>query len=432
MKNKSLYLKSTIYLIIGGFITRSLGFLIKIIYTRIIGTEGISLLTIVMPTYSILLTITSLSLPLALSKLVAEKKTRFVKLMSNATIIVLIINFICTFLIFLFSDFIANSLLHEPTSTGLLKAMSLTFPFVSASSIIKGYFNGKQKTLPYMISNILEQVLRLIIIVIVLPILYQKSVYLAVKGLLLLSIISEIFSIIIFMFFVPKNVSINLSSIKPDFNTQKDILNIAVPTVSGKVIGNIGYFLEPIILTNLLLLNGYSNEFILTEYGIYNAYSLSILTMPLFFITAVSNTIIPEISKYNSTRNKTMVRKRIIQSISAVFFVGIIFSIIIIIFRNPLLQILYKTQNGSNYILVLAPFFTLFYLENVFYSILQASGFAKRAMNISLIGVIIKLLTMSILCFFKIGMYALVISEIINILTVIFLNIKVIKKENLI
>ncbi len=432
MKNKSLYLKSTIYLIVGGFITKSFGFLIKIIYTRIIGTEGIKLLTIVMPTYSILLTITSLSLPLALSKLVAEKKTRFVKLMSNASIIVLIINFICIFLIFIFSDFIANSLLHEPLAKGLLKAMSLTFPFVSASSIIKGYFNGKQKTLPYMISNVLEQILRLIIIVIALPILYQKSVYLAVKGLLLLSIISEIFSIIVFMFFIPKNVSINLDSIKPDFNTQKDILNIAVPTVSGKVIGNIGYFLEPIILTNLLLLNGYSNEYILTEYGIYNAYSLSILTMPLFFITAVSNTIIPEISKYNSTRNKTMVKKRIIQSISAVFFVGVIFSIIIIIFRKPLLQILYSTQQGSNYILVLAPFFTLFYLENVFYSILQASGFAKRAMNISLIGVIVKLVSMSLLCFFKIGMYALVISEVINILTVIFLNIKVIKKENLI
>mgnify|MGYP004638641937 CR=1 FL=1 len=432
LKKRNIYFKSTIYLIIGGFITRSLGFIIKIIYSRILKDEGIGLLTIVMPTYSILLTITSLALPIALSKLVAENKKRFVKLMSNSTIIVLIVNFLVIILMIIFSDFIANNLLHEPRCKGLLIAMSFTFPFVSASSIIKGYFNGKQRTLPYMISNVLEQLLRLIIIIIVIPILYQKSVYLAVKGLLLMSIISEIFSIVVFMFFIPKNVKIDLKTLKPDFETQKDILNIAIPTVSGRVIGNIGYFLEPIILTNLLLLMGYSNEYIIMEYGFYNAYSLSLLTMPLFFIAAISNTIIPEISKYRELRNDFMVKRRIKQSLLSVFLVGVFFSIIIIIFRIPLLKLLYNTTNGANYILILAPFFALFYLESVLYSVLQASGFAKKAMTISLNGVIVKLLSMSLLCLLKTGMYSLVIAEIINILTVVFLNFKTIKKEKLI
>ena len=431
-KKDNIFIKSTLYLIVGGFITRLLGFIIKIIYTRIIGPEGVSLFTIVMPTYSFLLTITSLSLPISLSKLVSENKSRSISLLSNALFIILILNFIIILTMIYSSGFIANNLLHEPIAKNLLIAMSFTFPFVSISSIIKGYFNGKQRTLPYMISNVLEQLLRLLIIVTIIPILYKKSVYLAVKGLILLSIISELFSIIIFMFFIPRNTKIQIKDIKPNLYIQKDILSISIPSVSGRLIGNIGYFFEPIILTNLLLLNGYSKDYILMEYGAYNAYTLSLLTIPAFLIAALSNSIIPEISKQFKMNNKRMIKRRIKQSVLPVFFLGILFSILLIIFRCPLMNLLFNTTKGTNYILVLAPFFTLFYLESIFYSILQASGYAKKGMIISFIGVLIKLISMSILCFIKIGVYSLIIAEIINIITISYLNLRVLKKENLV
>src|SRR5574344_417481 len=206
MKHKSLFFKSTLYLVVGGFLTRLLGFIIKIIYTRIVGPEGISLLSIVTPTYSMLLTITSLALPITLSKLIAENKKRSIKLMSNALFIVLILNVIMIIMMFLLSDVIAKQLLNEPMATGLLKAMSLTLPFVSISSIVKGYFNGKFRTLPYMISNILEQTFRLIVIVLLLPKINDYGYYFSVEGIILLSIFSETFSVIVFSFFMPKHV----------------------------------------------------------------------------------------------------------------------------------------------------------------------------------------------------------------------------------
>ena len=36
----------------------------------------------------------------------------------------------------------------------------------------------------------------------------------------------------------------------------KDILNLSIPTVTSRIIGNICYFFEPIILTNILLYKG--------------------------------------------------------------------------------------------------------------------------------------------------------------------------------
>ena len=86
MKNK--FLTSTLVLIIGGFITRFLGFIIKIIYTRIILEEGVSLHSLILPTYSLLITIATLAMPLAISKLVAEEKTRSVKIICSSVIII--------------------------------------------------------------------------------------------------------------------------------------------------------------------------------------------------------------------------------------------------------------------------------------------------------------------------------------------------------
>ena len=424
---KNLFIKSTLILICSGFLTKILGFIIKVIYTRIIGEYGISLYAIAAPTYSLLLTIATLAIPISISKLVSENKGRSIRILTSAAFLILSINFLLILLILITRDFLATTLLKEPLASPILLDFALTLPFVSISSVLKGYFAGKQNMVPHATSNIIEQIIRLIIIVIVLPILMEKSVMHAVIGLILLTIISEISSIIVFLFFIPKHIDFK-TNLLPSKKHTKDILNISVPTVSSRIIGNIGYFLEPIILTNLLLFSGYPSSYILREYGAYNAYSLALLTMPGFFIAAISTSLLPEISKFHGENNTKMIKRRIHQSIIFALLIGIFFSFIIFTFRDTLLFSLYNTTSGSNYIKVLAPFFVLFYLEGVLTSSLQALGYAKVTMNITLWGVILKLLVMAILSLCHIGIYSLVIAEIINILFVVLLNIKYLKK----
>lgn len=423
---KNLFIKSTLILILSGFLTKMLGFIIKVVYTRIIGEYGISLFTIATPTYSLLLTISTLAIPISISKLVSENKGRSIRILTSATFLILSINFLLILIIFLTKDFIATNLLKEPLASPILMAFALTLPFVSISAVLKGYFAGKQNMVPHATSNILEQIVRLIIIVTILPILMKKSVVYAVLGLILLTILSEISSIIVFLFFLPKHINYK-TNLLPSKKHTKDILNISLPTVSSRIIGNIGYFLEPIILTNLLLFSGYTNAYILREYGAYNAYSLALLTMPGFFIAAISTSLLPEISKFHGERNSSMVKRRIKQSLLFALLIGTFFSFIIFTFRDKLLFTLYNTTNGSDYIKILAPFFVLFYLEGVLTSALQALGHAKITMNITLWGVILKLLVMAILSLCHIGIYSLVIAEIINILFVVLINFKYLK-----
>ncbi len=423
MKNKNIFFKSTLILIMGGIITKILGFIIRIIYTRIVGEEVIGLYSLVMPTYSLLVTLATLALPTAISKLVAENKHNNLKIVSTGTILIMTINFFVVLFMLFSAKFIANTLLHEPRCYILIIAMSFTFPIISISSIIKGYYYGKQNMVPNVVSNIIEQIIRGLLIYLFVPKIILKSEVLAAASLFLFSFIEEVVSIFINLLFLPKHIKISKQSLKPDKYTLKNILDISIPTVSSRFIGNIGYFFEPIILQNILLLTGLSNNYILTEYGAYNAYTITILTVPSFFITAISSSLIPEVSKYYLQHNYYLIKKRLKEAIKFALLIGIPYSIILIFFGKYILNILYQTNMGLNYILILAPIFPLFYIENILMSFMQGVNKAKITMRITILGVIIKNVVLIISGLLHTGMYSLVISEIANILIVVFLNI---------
>ncbi len=432
MKNK--FLSSTLLLILGGFVTRILGFLIKIIYTRMILETGISLHSLVMPTYSLLTTIATLAMPLAISKLVAEEKIRSIKIMASSAFILFIVNSVLLLVMFFSSKFIAYHLLKNEDVYILLLCCTLTLPFISMSSIVKGYFFGKQRMVPFILSNAFEQIVRLILIICFLPFFVKKGILYGVCALILFNIVSEISSIIIFLFFIPKKAVITKKDLKPNKYTIKNVLDVSLPTVSSRFIGNIGFFFEPILLTNILLRIGYSSEFVLMEYGAYNAYTIPLLTMPSFFVGAISSALIPEISKFHEQKKFKMVKRRFYQALGISFVLGLFFSLFIFVFKEKLLWILYHTKSGANYITVLAPLFVLFYLESPLISTLQGLGLAKYTMKITLIGVFLKNIVLVIFSFCHIGIYGLILSEIFNILFVVganFLKIwQVFKKDS--
>lgn len=417
-KNK--FLASTFILMLSGLSTKVLGLIIKVIFTRIVGSTTISLYTIVMPTYSLILTIGTFAMPTTIAKLIAQKNNK--KVLNKALKIIILLNISLILIMFLSSRFIANTLLKEPNAYYLLIAMALTLPFSSIACIFKGYFYGIQKNYPHVLSNTIEQIIRLILILTVVPKLIEYSYVHAAVGLILTFLFTEGASIITFSFCMNKNDLKTMFSFKENNFDSKEILSLSIPSVSSRIIGNICYFFEPIILTNILLFKGYSNSFILSEYGAYNAYAISTLTIPSFFINAISLALIPEISKYNEEGNILYVKKRLKEGIFFSFLIGLFSTFIIYIFRYRLLLFLYKTTLGVDYIKYLAPFFILFYFENIFASFMQAIGKAKITLRITVVSSIIKLLSLASLSFLKIGIYSLLISEIVNILFVVSIN----------
>lgn len=426
MKNK--FVKSTLILMLGGAITKILGMIIKIVTNRLIGVEGLGVYMLITPTFMLLIAIAQLGFPIAISKLVAEEKNNNKNLVFSSLPISLTINIIIMIILLFSSSYISNNLLHDKRTLYAIRSIGFVLPFISISSILRGYFFGKQRMFPHIISNVTEDAVRLITIIIGVPIALKKGIESAVSFIVLSNIVSELSSILVLFFFLPKNFKITKEDISPNKKNIKDILNISIPTTGSRLIGNIGYFLEPIILTFFLLKTEYANTYIVKEYGILNGYVMPMLLLPSFFTLAISQALIPIVSKSYSDNNIIYVKKKIKQSILFSSLIGIPATIIFILIPEIPLKLIYNTTSGSTYMKYMAPICLLYYFQAPLSSSLQAMGKAKDSLKGTIIGVSVKLIILAIGCNLKIGLWGLVISTCANIIVVTIYDLRRVKK----
>lgn len=416
MKEK--FIKSSIILIIGGLFTKLFGIIIRMTLSRTTSIEAISLYMLILPTFSLMMTISQLGFATSISKLVSENRYKSKKLLFSILPISFFINLILTIFLILFSKFIAINLLNNKDAYLPILAISLVLPFDSLSSILRGFFFGKEKMFPHIISQLAEQITRLILMILVIPYLTNISYIHATIGLVLINVFSELMSSLILIIFLPKNFSITKQDLKPNQNYIKDVLNISIPITTTRIIGTIGYFFEPIILTFVLLKVGYSTSYITTEYGVINAFVMPILLLPSFFTNAISHAMLPIVSREYANHNINYVKKKLKQTIIFSLLIGIPASIIIFIFPKFFLNFFYKTNNGINYIRFLTPFFLLYYIETPLGMFLQAINKSNNVLIDNIIGIIIKITLMFLLSYLNIGLYGLLIASCINILIV--------------
>ncbi|MBQ7136769.1 MAG: oligosaccharide flippase family protein [Bacilli bacterium] len=421
---KEKFITSTIILMIGGFLTKILGMIIKIVMTRIVGIDGIGLYMLIFPTFALFMTISQLGFPIAISKLVSEDKYNNKNIVFSIIPFSLILNIILMFIIILIAPILANDLLKDPRCYYPILAIGLVLPFDSLSSILRGYFFGKQRMIPHVVSNITEQITRLILISITIPALLNKSLVFAVSGLILVNVVSELMSSLILFLFLPKKFRIRKEDIKPDPVNIKAILNISLPTTGSRIIGSIGYFLEPIVLTFVLLKVGYSNSFIVREYGIVSGYVMPLLLLPSFFTNAISQALLPVVSRAHSNSNKKFIKRKIKQAIFFSLLVGIPATILFEMIPELPLKFIYNTTEGISYIRFLAPICLIQYIQAPLATSLDAMGKSRINMTTTIIGICIRIISLLVFSAFRIGIWGLILGISISCIYITWYNYK--------
>lgn len=414
MKNK--FIKSTIILIIGGGITKLLAMVIKIALARSIGNDGIGIYMMILPTFNLFITLSTLSLSTSLGKLIAEKRSSK-KVIFSSIPFTMIYNFFLMIILIFLSKFISNTLLNNSITYYPILCISFTLPIIALSGILKGYFFGKNNMFPYTFENICEQIVRLLFIIFIVPKLLNISLIVAISSLVLVNILSEGIAIIVMLLFIP-NKSLDKESFKVDKNIVKDVLNISIPSTGSRLIGSISYFLEPIILTYAMLKSGSSLSLITSEYGIVTGYVYALLLIPSFFTMAISTSLLPIISKNYAERNMRIVKKGLSQGMLFSLLIGCFFTILFMLFPNYILKFIYNTTLGSDYVRLITPFFIFHYIQGPLTTYLQAINKAKCAMYGTLLGSIIKNILLFVLAICNYKIWSLIISTIVNILIV--------------
>ncbi len=426
MKEK--FIKSTIILMVGGFLTKILGMIIKIVMSRIMGTEGIGIYMLILPTFSLFIGLAQFGFPVAVSKLVAEEKRNNKNLIFSLIPISLFINIFLICIILFLSPFLANQLLKEPRSYYGLIAMCLVIPFTSLSSILRSYFFGKQKMFPHVVSNLTEDMIRLGLIILGVPVFLKYGLEYAVAFVILTNVISELTSIIVLYFFLPKNFTIQKKDLIPNRLYIKESMMISIPNTASRFIGSVGYFLEPIVLTNTLLFVGYSNSFIVREYGLFSGYVLPLLLLPSFFTLAISQALLPVVSKNYIQQNLSMIRRKIKQAIFFSLLIGIPITILFMLIPDLFLMFIYHTKEGTTYLKFLAPICLFQYIQSPLSFSLDAMGKSNDNMKITFLGIIIRTGFLFLFSLFKIGIWGLIFATSLNIIITTVLSYQKVQK----
>ena len=158
----SKFLKGTLILLFAGLITRILGFINRILIARFIGEEGVGLYMMAYPTFILVVTLTQMGLPVAISKRVAEAEAlgdsrKIKKILVVSLVTTLTLSIIFTPLLLFGAPILAKTIFTDERIVYPIIAIAPVIPIIAVSSIIRGYFQGKQNMKPSAYSQLIEQ-----------------------------------------------------------------------------------------------------------------------------------------------------------------------------------------------------------------------------------------------------------------------------------
>ena len=426
MKEK--FIKSTIILVIGGFFTKILGMISKIFLSRYLGTNGIGIYMLIVPTFLLFVNLASFGFPVSISKMVSSDTKNNKRLIFTSLFFVLTLNLLLILLIFIFSKILSINFLHNRKCLLPIISIAFVLPFVSISSIIRSYLLGKEKMIPHIVSSIIEDIVRILLILLLIHKFSYLKVEYQVSLVILSNIICEIVDILVLCSFLPKNTLITKKDIRPSRIYLKESLSISVPTTLTRLITSVCYFFEPIILTSMLIYVGYSSHYITYQYGTLSGYSIPIVLLPSFFSMAISQGLLPRVSNEYSKGNIKSVKRKMMLAVKISLVIGIISTIILELFPEIILKFLYNTKEGALYIRILAPVCLFQYIQAPLSAVLDATDRSKENFISNTCGVLIRLIFLPLFSLFRIGIFSLIISTSLNIIVVTFMNIIQVKK----
>ncbi len=403
---KQTFIKGTMILVVGGLITRGLGTVYRIFLSRFIGSEAIGLYQMAFPTLIMLITIVTAGLPIAVSKLVAEANAKQDKYMERRILfislsIVIPISLIISTLFYLLIPFISKYLLTDERVYLTLLAIVPIIPIISISSILRGYFQGKQNMIPTATSLIMETILRMIFGMFLSLYLLPYGIEYASAGAMVGMVIGEVTGFIVLL--LTYIINRDKKQIKKHslYKTNKEISSkisrLAIPITASQIFGSFAYFLEPSIVAHSLALAGVTTSIATSQYGQLTGMALLIIYFPTVITNSLSESLIPAVSEANAKKDIRTIYRRLHQTLKVAFIIGIGAAVFFYITADLIAIALFNNVEVGELIKILAPFGVFLYLQKPLSATLQGLDKAKVSMKNSITGSIIKTIAILIL-----------------------------------
>jgi PST family polysaccharide transporter len=362
------FLKGTLILSVAALITKFLGAVYKVPYQNITGNEGMYVYQQVYPLYSVLLALATAGFPIVISKMVSEKIAEGNPVGARQ---VLYISFVLlggiggVFFLFLYfgAEELARLMGNEQMLTLPIQAVSfalLVMPFLSA---IRGYFQGHQDMLPSAISQVIEQLVRVVTILSLAwyCMKFHLGVVYAGAGAAFGATVGGIVSLFVFLvFWKKKKVVENISTQgkQPVGSIARRLILLSLPICLGALAVPLYSLVDSFTVANLLVSSKFSLEEAINLKGIYDR-GQPLIQFASFFATALSLSIVPAIVEARTLGEQEKVTKKAEFALKLTWLTGLPASVGLSVIAMPTNVMLFEDPLGSDTLAILA-FTTLF------------------------------------------------------------------------
>lgn len=381
-KNNS-FIKGAAILGIAGGIVKILGAVYRLPLSNIIKSEGMGYYQTAYPLYTLLLTLSTAGFPVAIAKLVSEKRAigdyKAAHKVFKVALMGLILGGILTSsFVYFFSEQIVERL-GNPNAYYALIALVPALLFVPIMASFRGFFQGHQNMAPTALSQVVEQIFRVGSGLALTYYLLDRGTAIAAGGASFGGSIGAIFGTLTMFFIYMYRRKYIVDEMKTSIKTEeykinriiKDLLIIAIPITIGSAIMPIMDTIDVAIVLNRLQSIGYTKAEANGLYGNLKGMAQTLINFPQVFSMAIAMSLVPAISSSNARGEKKEMENIVSSGIRMTLLIGLPAGIGLYVLANPIISLLYF-KNSPETILSVGNLLRTLSIGVVFLTLIQS------------------------------------------------------------
>lgn len=393
---KQTFMTGVLLIFISQIIIKILGFLYKVIITNIpeFGDSGNGYYGAGFQIYMLLLAVSSMGIPGAISKLVSERRSKgdykgAHKVFKTAFILFAIIGAVGAILLFCGAKFIAYTIIDNPGVEYVIIGLAPSVFFVCISAVIRGYFNGMQDMQATARSSMLEQIFNCALTVTIVYMLIGTNSVIMAAGSSIATSLATIISFTYLMIFYNKRKKEVWKDIREKQTTDenkidhsgikkiiKGILALSIPISLGSIISAINRTVDSVtVLRGIKESMGFDDAMANYWYGILAGKVDALTSFPLAVNIAFAIALIPAVSAALAIGDKQNASKRISFSFLLTILIALPCTVGYIVLADPILHLLYPNAYEGSFLLQISALAIIFTAMNqTFGGALQGMG----------------------------------------------------------
>lgn len=406
-KGTNHFVKGAAILGIAGLISKLLGAVYRIPYQNIAGDIGLYVYMQVYPLYTTLLILATAGFPIAISKIVSERVAIGDYLGARKSFriasFVLGILGVLFFLLLYFGAPLIAQLMGDEHLTLPLRAVAWSLPLVPVVAIMRGFFQGHQNMVPTGVSQVIEQFIRVIFILVAaywMMSAYQDA-YLAGAGAVFAAFPGALGAVLVLLYYWRKHSG---SDTWKASSTQKQrvpaltnkaifrsLIYYALPICLGALVLPLVPLVDSVTVVNMMLWSGVEEEAAKLLKGAFDR-GQPLVQFGTFFATSLSLALVPAISEAVAQKQHQTIANRTDVAIRLTLLLGLPATFGLTLLAEPINIMLYGDTSGTEALAIQA--FTIIFatLGIATSGILQGLGQVMLPARHLSYGVLVKLI----------------------------------------